>query len=116
MSLARFHRRPPASVAHVARTHALVGATALVSVLALHLLTRGLERVEFGPRTYLLTLGFALTYGLAGALVWLGAPGGRLLSRVCGLLYFVRPPLGFQLAALMDSAEFRAHFTRPPAP
>lgn len=116
MSFARFTRRPPACVAYVARTHALVGATALVTVLVLHLLTRDLASIEFRPRTYWLTLGFAFAYLLTAALAWLGAPGGRFLGRVCGLLYFVRPALGFQLAEIMDSPEFRAHFTRPRAP
>ncbi len=106
--------RPP-GVVLVARTHALVGATALVSVLLLHLLTRDLERVEFGPRTYAITVGFGLCYCLAGLLVWFGLPGGRFLSRLCGALYLVRPRLGFHLLQVMDSAEYRAHFTRPHA-
>jgi hypothetical protein len=103
---------PPAGVALVARTHALVGATALVSVLLLHLLTRDLERVEFGPRTYAITFGFGLSYCLTGLLVWFGLPGGRFLSRLCGALYLVRPRLGFHLLQVMDSAEYQAHFTR----
>jgi hypothetical protein len=110
--------RPPACVALVARTHGVVGATALASVLLLHLLTRGLERIEFGPRTYAISLGIGLTYLLAAVLVWFGSPGGRLLSRVCSVLYLVRPQLGLDLLRIMASEEYRAHFTttRPPPP
>lgn len=112
--------RPPASVALVARTHGVVGATALASVILLHFLTRGLEHIEFGPRTYVITLGISFAYGLAAALVWCGTPGGRWLSRVCSVLYLVRPQLGLDLLRIMASEEYRAHFTttrpRPPAP
>ncbi len=110
--------RPPACVALVARTHGVVGATALASVLLLHFLTRGLERIEFGPRTYAISLGIGLTYLLAAVLVWFGSPGGRLLSRVCSVLYLVRPQLGLPLLRIMASEEYRAHFTttRPPPP
>ena len=110
--------RPPASVAFVARAHGIVGATALASVLLLHFLTRGLERIEFGPRTYVITLGISFTYCLAAALVWFGTPGGRWLSRVCSVLYLVRPQLGLPLLRIMASEEYRAHFTtaRPPPP
>jgi multidrug transporter EmrE-like cation transporter len=110
--------RPPACVALVARTHGVVGATALASVILLHFLTRGLEHIEFGPRTYAISLGIGLTYLLAAVLVWFGSPGGRVLSRVCSVLYLVRPQLGLDLLRIMASEEYRAHFTtaRPPPP
>jgi len=111
--------RPPACVALVARTHGVVGATALASVILLHFLTRGLQHIEFGPRTYVITLGISFAYGLAAALVWFGSPGGRVLSRVCSVLYLVRPQLGLDLLRIMASEEYRAHFTTarplPPA-
>lgn len=109
-------RRPPAGVALVARTHGLVGATALASLLVLHLLTRRLPHVEFGPRTYAIALGIGLVYCAAGVMVWFGTPAGRFLSRVCGLLYLARPQLGSHLWRIMDSAEYQAHFTTPRAP
>lgn len=119
MSPPRHAFRPPASVGLVARTHALVGVSALVSLGVLHLLTRRLPHVEFGQRTYVIALGIGLTYGLTGALVWFGTPAGRILSRVCGLLYLARPQFGSHLWRLMDSAEYQAHFKRaraePPA-
>jgi hypothetical protein len=68
--------------------------------------------VAFGPKTYLITGGLAAWYFLAGALVWLGAPFGRLISRVCGLLYLARPQLGSRLWDMMNTPEFREHFTR----
>ena len=72
---------------------------------------------EFSVRTYAITGGLAALYGLAGSLVWFGAPGGRFFSRVCGLLYLARPKLGSLLWQIMDSAEFQSHFTgRPPEP
>ncbi len=116
MPPARYNRRPPACVALVARTHGLVGATALVSVLVLHVLTRGLESIEFGARTYAITLGFGGVYCLAAVSVWFGAPGGRWLSRFCSLLYLMRPPLGLHILRILDSEDYRAHFAgaRPP--
>lgn len=111
------HRRP-AGVALVARTHGLVGATALFSLWVLHLLTRNLPHIEFGRRTYVIALAIGLTYCLTAVMVWFGTPAGRWMSRVCGLLYLARPQLGSHLWRIMDSAEYRAHFTRtrPPAP
>lgn len=103
-------RRPPPEVALVARTHGLVGVTALASLLVLHLATRNLPQIEFGRRTYAIALGIGLTYCLAGLLVWFGTPVGRFLSRVCGLLYLSRPQLGSRLWRIMDSAEYQAHF------
>jgi len=108
--------RPPACVALVARTHGLVGLTAIVSLFLLHLLTRNLRQIEFGPRTYALGLTIGLTYCLTSVLVWFGAPVGRLLSRICSLLYLARPQLGSHLWRIMDSADYQAHFRRPRAP
>lgn len=107
-------RRPPDCVRLVARTHWLVGGVVLFSIALLHWLTRRLP-VEFGPRTYAITGGIAALYLLGGTLVWLGAPFGRVLSRVCGLLYLSRPRLGSHLWETMDSAEFKAHFSRKQA-
>jgi hypothetical protein len=110
-------RRPPTSVALVARTHGLVGGVALVSVAILHQFTRGLPYFEFGLRTYVIAIGISALYCVTGALVWCGAPTGRLLSRVCGLLYLARPRLGSYLWEIMDSAEYQAYFTgEPPRP
>lgn len=73
--------------------------------------------VAFSARTYAITFGLAALYGLAGTLVWFGAPLGRSLSRVCCLLYLARPSLGSHLWQLMDSAEYQAYFEgRPPEP
>lgn len=105
--------RPPPEVALVARTHGLVGLTALASLLLLHLLTRRLPHVEFGPRTYAIALGIGLGYTITGVMVWFGTPAGRFLSRVCGLLYLARPQLGSRLWRIMDSADYQAHFRRP---
>jgi hypothetical protein len=103
--------RPPA-VALVARTHLLVGATILASILLLRALVQKYP-VEFSPRTYAITLSLAALYLLAGTLVWYGAPFGRILSRICSLIYLTRPQLGSRLWRIMDSEEFREHFTRP---
>lgn len=116
MTSPSFCRRPPACVALVARTHGLVGVTALFSLLILHLLTRRLPNVEFGAKTYVIALGIGLTYCLAGVLVWFGTPAGRFLSRLCGLLYLPRPQFGSYLWQIMDSAEYQAHFRRMPPP
>lgn len=109
-------RRPPPPVALVARTHAFVGVVALVSVAMLHQFTRGLPYFEFGPRTYVIAIGIGALYCLTGALVWFGAPTGRFFSRVCGLLYLARPRLGSYLWQIMDSADYRSHFTGEPPP
>jgi hypothetical protein len=105
-------RRPPQCVAFVARTHWLVGATIAVSVALLHAYTQKLPVVEFGTRTYAITIGMAAFYLLAGTLVWLGIPAGRLLSRICGLLYLARPSFGSFIWETMNSPEFRGHFRR----
>ncbi|HVS52668.1 MAG TPA: hypothetical protein VHD62_09955 [Opitutaceae bacterium] len=104
-------RRPPGCVALVARTHWLVGGTIVFFVGLLHALTRHWP-VEFGVKAYAITLGLAALYLTAGTLVWLGAPLGRPLSRIAGLLYLARPNLGSHLWRLMSSEEYRAHFTR----
>ncbi len=108
--------RPPACVVLVARTHGLVGLTALASLLVLHLLTRSLRQIEFGPHTYNLGLSIGLTYCLTAVLVWFGTPVSRLLSRLCGLLYLARPQLGSRLWRIMDSPDYQAHFQRRRAP
>ena len=106
-------RRPPACVALVARTHWLVGGAVLVSVALLRWLTEKFP-VGFSARTYAITGGIAALYALAGTLVWFGAPGGKFLSRACGLLYLARPSLGSRLWEIMDSPEFKAHFAKAP--
>jgi hypothetical protein len=105
-------RRPPKPVMFVARTHWLVGAIIAASIALLHMLTRNLPGIEFQPRTYLLTGGLAALYLLAGTLVWFGAPLGRLVSRICSLLYLPRPNFGGRVWDTMNSPEFQAHFTR----
>ena len=107
-------RRPPPCVLHVARTHWLVGAIILASVGAMHVMTRRLPAIEFGPRTYAITLGLGVLYLLAGTLVWLGAPLGRVISRICSLLYLARPGFGLGLWEAMNLPEFAAHFQRKP--
>ena len=111
--------RPPACVVFVARTHGIVGLVITGSIVLLHGLTRKLPGVDFEARTYLITGGMAAFYLLTAALVWLGAPFGRLGSRLCALIYLARPNFGFCIWDAMDSAEFQAHFKRrlrPPAP
>jgi hypothetical protein len=105
-------RRPPDSVAFVARSHWLVGAVALGSVALLHLLTRNLPPVTFGPTTYRVAVGIALFYLAAGTMVWFGTPLGRAFNHVGSLLYLVRPQLGDRVWRIMRSDEFKAHFTR----
>jgi hypothetical protein len=106
---------PPQAVAFVARTHWAVGLVIVVSVGLLHLLTRKLPGIEFGPRTYAITGSLAALYLLTGTLVWFGAPFGRLLSRICALLYLPRPQFGSLLWETMNSPEFKAHFARTKA-
>ncbi len=108
--------RPPAGVMFVARTHGVVCLVILVSILLLHLLTRNLPGIEFGPRTYQYAGTLAGIYFLVAVLVWLGAPLGPLLSRVCSLLYLLRPSFGLRVWETMDSPEFRAHFRRGVSP
>lgn len=100
----------PDNVVVVARTHWAMGAAVLVSIGLITLVTMRFP-FEFGPRTYVITGSLAAVYTLAGTLVWFGAPLGRPLSRICGLIYLTRPRLGLRIWKLMDSAEFQAHFT-----
>ena len=110
-------RRPPPAVVFVARTHGVVAVTIGVAVAVFYPLARKLPMVEFGPRTYLVAAGLGALYLLTGMLVWLGAPFGRLLSRICGLLYLARPQLGSHLWNTMNSPEFQEHFAhRAPPP
>ena len=74
--------------------------------------TRQLQLVTPGLVTYQIGGGLGALYLLAGTLVWCGLPAGRLLSRVCGLLYLPRQPFGSLVWETMNSAEFQAHFTR----
>jgi len=106
---------PPACVALVARTHWVVSATIVVSIGLLRWIVVKFP-LEFSVRTYAVAVTLAALYGLAGTLVWFGAPAGKFLSRVCGLLYLARPRLGSHLWEVMDSPEFKAHFTGKPPP
>jgi hypothetical protein len=105
-------RRPPDVVVFVARTHWVVSLAIVGAVGVLYLLTRKLPFVAFGPKTYIITGSLTALYFAAGTLVWFGAPFGRLLSRVCGLLYLARPQLGSRLWDAMSSAEFQGHFKK----
>src|SRR5882762_1746557 len=108
-------KRPPGCVVLVARTHWIVGGVILLAIAALRAFTRKLPAIEFGPVTYEITGGLAALYLITGALVWFGAPFGRILSRLCTLLYLSRPRLGSYLWETMDSPEFQAHFARKKA-
>lgn len=103
-------RRPPEQVVFLARTHWLMSIVIGGFMGALHLLLRNSAVLELNAKTYAITLGLASLYAIAGALVWWGAPGGRLLNHVCSVFYFVRPPLGSKIWAIMRSEEFRNHF------
>lgn len=103
--------RPPASVALVARTHAAVALVIFASTALLFALTRQWP-VELEPITFQISCGLGLFYGTTGYLVWRGLRPGRLLSRICGLLYLARPGLGSHLWRIMDSAEYLDHFQR----
>jgi hypothetical protein len=105
-------RRTPRSVALLARTHWAVGVVIVISIAVLHMITRNLPQIELGPHTYIITGGLAFLYLLTGTLVWFGAPFGRFLSRICGLLYLPRPQFGGRLWDLMNSAEYQAHFEK----
>jgi len=105
-------RRPPKPIAFVARTHWMVGIIIAASIVVLHVLTRNLPGIEFRPRTYVITGSLGALYVLAGTLVWFGLPFGRVLSRICGLLYLPRPQFGGRLWETMNSPEYQAYFTR----
>ena len=108
---------PPECVALVARTHWVVGGVILLSIGLLRWMVAKFP-VEFTVRTYAVTGGLAALYGITGALVWYGVPGGRFLSRICSLIYLARPNLGSHLWDIMDSREFKEHFgvNVPPPP
>jgi hypothetical protein len=105
-------RPPPVSVVFVARTHWTVGLVMAVSIALLYWVTHNLPRIEFGSPTYLIAGALGALYLLGGTLVWFGAPFGRVISRLCGLLYLARPQFGSRIWETMNSAEFQAHFTR----
>ena len=109
---ARRLRRPPDSVAYIARSHWLVGTVALGSSGLLHLFTHNLPGVTFEPMTYRVALGIALLYLTGGTMVWFGTPLGRFVNHLCSLLYLVRPQLGDRVWRIMRTEEFKAHFTR----
>ena len=98
--------RPPI-VVFIARTHALVGVVILASVVILHVVVSRLPRLQVEWETYAVTLGLACLYGLAAAAVWRGWRGAGILSRLCGLIYLVRPGLGDLVWTGMRSPEFR---------
>ena len=104
--------RPPRPVALVARTHWIVGLIMAASILVLHLLTRNLPGIEFQCKTYLITGALGALYLVTGSLVWFGLPFGRVLSRICGLLYLPRPRFGGRLWEMMNSPEYQAYFKR----
>ncbi len=108
--------RRPRGVALVARPPWTGGVVILVATTLLYWVARRLPQIEFGARTLLIAGGLAALYLTAGTLVWFGAPLGRLLSRVCALLYLPRPQFGSYLWELMDTADYQAHFDRKAEP
>jgi hypothetical protein len=102
---------PPPPVVLVARTHWLVGGAAAAAMAVVHFSTRHLP-IAFSPTAYWSAGGFAVAYLVAGSCVWLGIPPGRVLSRVCGLLYLARPRFGSPIWDAMSLPEYRAHFER----
>ena len=105
-------RTRPSSVVFVARTHWVVGIVIVGTIALFRYVTRDLPYLEFGPRTYAITGALGALYLLTGTLVWLGAPLGRLLSRICGLLYLARPQFGSYVWDTMSLPEFKEHFYR----
>jgi hypothetical protein len=105
-------RRPPDSVAYIARSHWLVGGVALVSIALLHAFTRNLPTVSFDSRMHGIAAAAAVFYLATGTMVWFGTPLGRACSFVCSLLYLVRPQLGDRVWRISRSEEYRAHFER----
>lgn len=102
-------RRPPPSVALVARTHWFVAGLIVFCVALVHFSTRHLP-IAFGTKAYAITLGLAGIFLLAGTLVWLGIAAGQPLSRFCAVCYMMRPKLTFHLWEIMKSPEYLAHF------
>ena len=96
----------------MARTHWVVGVIIVVSIGTLHFLTRDLPGIEFRARTYIITGSLGALYLIAGTLVWFGLPLGRVLSRICGLLYLPRPQFGGAIWETMNSAEYQGYFSR----
>ncbi len=107
--------RPPAPVVLVAQAHAAVGAAAAVVGGLAHLFTLAAP-IQFGPRAYLFAGAMAALYLGTAALVWFGGPGGPALSRMCALLYVMRPRFCGLVFDLMRTEEFRAHFGRKAGP
>lgn len=103
--------RPPASVVLVAQAHGAVGLAAAGAAGLAHLFTLAAP-VEFGPRAYFFAGAIAALYLGTAALVWFGGPGGPALSRLCALLYVMRPRFCGLVFDLMRTEEFRAHFGR----
>ena len=104
--------RPTECVAVVARHHWLMSGVIFCFVAGIFALTHQFPRLEFARQSYLIALGLGFLYLSAGTLVWFGTPFGRAVSYVCCVFYLVRPPLGFRLLRISDSAEFKAHFAR----
>jgi hypothetical protein len=96
----------------VARAHWAVGSVILLAAGVVTLIARQLPFIELSTKTYVISLALAALYLSAGTLVWYGLPFGRVLSRVCTLLYLARPRLGSTLWEIMDSPEYREHFER----
>lgn len=105
-------RRPPECVVFVARTHWIVAAAIAGCTLPVHWLGQRLPGFETGSNMWMIAGGLALAYGLTGTLVWLGAPPGRLLSRMCSLVYLPRPQFGSRVWEAMNRTDFQAHFRR----
>ena len=103
-------RTRSSSVVFVARTHWVVGVVIVGTMALFRYITRDLPQIEFGPRTYAITGALGVLYLLTGTLVWFGAPPGRLLSRICGLLYLARPQFGSYVWDTMSLPDFKEHF------
>ncbi len=107
--------RPPASVVLVAQAHGAVGVAAAAAGGLAHLFTLAAP-IEFGSRAYVFAGAMAALYLGTAALVWGGGRGGPALSRLCALLYVIRPRFCGLVFDLMRTEEFRAHFARPRSP
>jgi hypothetical protein len=105
-------RRPPPSVAFLARTHWLTGGVVFGFIAALHYILRNAQLVQLSPATYAITGALVTLYAVGGTLTWFALPAARALNHVCCALYFVRPPLGAKVWGIMHSEEYRAHFNR----
>ena len=105
-------RRPPEKVALVARHHWLTGGAMLCSIAIFYAFTRNVAFLPLSFRGYAIALSIGAFYLLAGAMVWFGAPLGRVVNYVCSLIYLTRPQLGLRIWRISDSPEFKAHFVR----